>query len=93
MDIPPGHDPWVIGGEPAVLLDISGNVSDFWPPHSPGPRLATMLMTDIVGSTKTGAEVGLVVFGSAEAALLCALAIRDVIRELGIENRYRCSYG
>jgi hypothetical protein len=62
----------------------------------PTPRaraLATMLMTEIVGSTKTAAEAGLVVFCSAEAALLCALAIRDVIRELGIEIRYRCSYG
>ena len=28
-DVPPGHDAWVVGGEPAILLDISGNVSDF----------------------------------------------------------------
>jgi class 3 adenylate cyclase len=121
MDIPPGHDAWVIGGEPAVLIDISGNVTDFGLPTSRARAVATMLMTDIVGSTKTAAEIGdsawkqrlgehdravrrqlerfhgreikttgdgfLVVFDSAEAALLCALAIRDVMRDLGIEIR------
>lgn len=58
MDIPPGHDAWVIGDEPVVLLDISGNVSDFGLPTSPARAVATMLMTDIVGSTRMAAELG-----------------------------------
>ncbi|HKZ19100.1 MAG TPA: adenylate/guanylate cyclase domain-containing protein [Acidimicrobiia bacterium] len=121
MDIPPGHDAWVVGEEPVVVFDISGNVTDFGLPTSRARAVATMLMTDIVGSTKTAAEIGdaawkqrlgehnravrrqierfhgreikttgdgfLVVFDSAEAALLSALAIRDVMRDLGIEIR------
>lgn len=58
MDIPPGHDAWVIGDEPVVLLDISGNVSDFGLPTSPAHVTATILMTDIVGSTKTASKLG-----------------------------------
>jgi class 3 adenylate cyclase len=58
MDIAPGHDAWVVGDEPVVLLDISGNVSDFGLPTSPARAVATMLMTDIVGSTKMASELG-----------------------------------
>ena len=58
MDIPPGHDAWVIGDEPVVLLDISGNVSDFGLPTSRARVVATMLMTDIVGSTKMASQLG-----------------------------------
>ncbi len=58
MDIPPGHDAWVVGDEPAVLLDISGNVTDFGLPTSRARAVATLLMTDIVGSTKMATEVG-----------------------------------
>jgi class 3 adenylate cyclase len=121
MDIPPGHDAWVIGDEPAVILDISGNVSDFGLPTSQARAVATMLMTDIVGSTTTAAKLGdaawkqrladhnravrtrleryrgreinttgdgfLATFQSAAGALLCALAVRDATRELGIEIR------
>ena len=25
IDIPPGHDAWVVGGEPAVSLDVTGS--------------------------------------------------------------------
>ena len=121
MDIPPGHDAWVIGDEPVVLLDISGNISDFGLPTSRARAVATMMMTDIVDSTRTATQLGdgawkqllaehnrvirrqferfhgreidttgdgfLAIFDSARAALLCALAIRDAIRELGIEIR------
>jgi class 3 adenylate cyclase len=58
MDIPPGHDAWVIGDEPVVLLDISGNISDFGLPTSRARAVATMLMTDIVDSTKTASQLG-----------------------------------
>ena len=33
FDVPPGHDAWVIGDEPAVLLDFLGNSTS-----SAGPR-------------------------------------------------------
>jgi len=58
MDIPPGHDSWVIGDEPVVLLDISGNISDFGLPVSPTQVVATMMMTDIVGSTRMASQLG-----------------------------------
>jgi len=28
IDIPPGHDAWVVGSEPAVSLDVAG--SSIW---------------------------------------------------------------
>jgi class 3 adenylate cyclase len=121
MDIPPGHDAWVVGDETVVLLDISGNVGDFGLRTSQARAVATMLMTDIVGSTATAAQLGdaawkqrleehnravrnqlerfrgrevnttgdgfLATFQSAGAALLCALAVRDAIRDLGVEIR------
>lgn len=121
MDIPAGHDAWVVGDEPVVLLDISGNVGDFGLRTSRARAVATMLMTDIVGSTATAAQLGdaawkqrlaehnravrnqlerfggreinttgdgfLATFQSAGAALLCALAVRDATRELGVEIR------
>jgi class 3 adenylate cyclase len=58
MDIPPGHDAWVIGDEPVVLLDMSGNISDFGLPTSRARAVATMLMTDIVDSTRTASRLG-----------------------------------
>jgi class 3 adenylate cyclase len=58
MDIPPGHDAWVIGDEPTVLLDISGSIADFGLPTSPAQTVATMLMTDIVDSTKMASQLG-----------------------------------
>ena len=58
MDIPPGHDAWVVGDEPVILLDISGNVTDFARPAERSRFLATMLFTDIVGSTATAARMG-----------------------------------
>lgn len=58
IDIPPGHDTWVVGNEPVVLVDMAGNVGDFALP-APHPRtVLTMLMTDIVGSTQTAARIG-----------------------------------
>jgi len=58
MDIPPGHDAWVIGDQPVVLIDIAGNISDFGLPVPRTRALVTMLMTDIVSSTETAARLG-----------------------------------
>jgi class 3 adenylate cyclase len=121
MDIPPGHDAWVVGDEPAVLIDIAGNSVDFGMPVARSRSVATILMTDIVSSTELAGRIGdaawrqrlaehdrvvrrqlerfrgreidttgdgfLAVFDSAEAALLAALAIRDAVRDVGLEVR------
>jgi class 3 adenylate cyclase len=58
MDIPPGHDAWVVGDEPVVILDVAGNSADFGMPTSQSRQVATMLMTDIVGSTEMAAALG-----------------------------------
>ena len=58
VDVPPGHDAWVVGDEPAVVLDISGNVSEFALPVAPARAVATIFMSDIVRSTETAAAVG-----------------------------------
>jgi class 3 adenylate cyclase len=58
FDLPPGHDAWVVGDEPVDLLDISGNVTEFGMPTTSARVVATLLMSDIVGSTETLARVG-----------------------------------
>ena len=57
-DIPAGHDAWVIGDEPAVVLDFAGNVDAVAVPAEHRRMVATLLMTDIVDSTKTAARMG-----------------------------------
>src|SRR5688500_8645435 len=51
IDVPPGHDAWVVGHEDAVILDISGNSADFGLPVPQARAVITMLMSDIVSST------------------------------------------
>jgi class 3 adenylate cyclase len=58
IDLPPGHDAWVVGNEPLVIVDMSGNSPEFSLPVSQLRAVVTMLMTDIVDSTKTAAEIG-----------------------------------
>jgi class 3 adenylate cyclase len=58
MDIPPGHDAWVVGDEQVIILDISGNSTDFALPAERSRYLSTMLFTDIVGSTALAASMG-----------------------------------
>jgi class 3 adenylate cyclase len=58
VDIPPGHDTWVVGDEPAVLVDMAGNVADFALPASHARTVMTMLMTDIVDSTRMAGAMG-----------------------------------
>jgi class 3 adenylate cyclase len=58
FDIPPGHDAWVIGDEPYVTIEFLG-VRDWGRPTTAGERvLATLLFTDIVGSTAIAARMG-----------------------------------
>jgi class 3 adenylate cyclase len=57
-DVPPGHDAWVIGDEPVVVLDVSGWVDQFGVAAAPSGVVATILMTDIVDSTPTAARLG-----------------------------------
>jgi class 3 adenylate cyclase len=58
VDVPPGHDAWVVGEEPAVLLDIGGNIAGIAVPQEHERVLATILMTDIVGSTAIAERLG-----------------------------------
>jgi class 3 adenylate cyclase len=58
VDIPPGHDGWVIGDEPAVMLEWAGLHTFAGPALSKGRALATLLLTDLVESTLTAAKLG-----------------------------------
>ena len=121
VEIPPGHDAWVVGDEPCVVIDLAGNAVDFALPAPQARTVLTMLMTDIVDSTPTAVRIGdaawkqrlgehhrivrrlldrfggrevdttgdgfLSAFTSAEAALRCALAIRDALHGAGVVIR------
>ncbi len=50
MDVPPGHDAWVVGDEPAVLIDFAGNIDLLGLPREHERMVTTLLMTDIVDS-------------------------------------------
>lgn len=51
FDVPPGHDGWTVGDEPLVTIEWSGAMEWLVPAH--GERvLASLLFTDIVGSTE-----------------------------------------
>jgi class 3 adenylate cyclase len=57
-DVPPGHDGFVVGDEPAVAIEFAG-VRGWGKPPETGERvLATLVVTDIVGSTAKAAELG-----------------------------------
>ena len=58
FDVPPGHDAWVLGDEPAVLLDFLGNIAQVGQPASTDRIVTTLLMTDIVDSTATASRLG-----------------------------------
>jgi class 3 adenylate cyclase len=58
FDVPPGHDAWVLGDEPAVLLDFLGNIEQLGRPASKDRIVTTLLMTDIVDSTATASGLG-----------------------------------
>ena len=57
-EVPPGHDSWVVGNEPMVTIEFTG-VRGWAKPTEAGERVvATLLVTDIVGSTAVAAELG-----------------------------------
>jgi class 3 adenylate cyclase len=58
FDVPPGHDAWVLGDEPAVLVDFLGNIERLGRPASKDRIVTTLLMTDIVDSTATASRLG-----------------------------------
>jgi len=58
-DVPPGHDGWTIGDEPAVMLEWTGIRT--WLAargHGNDRILLTILFTDLVGSTALASELG-----------------------------------
>jgi class 3 adenylate cyclase len=58
VDVPGGHDAWVVGDEPAVVVDLAGNVSQVGLPTERERVVTTILMTDIVDSTATARRLG-----------------------------------
>lgn len=59
FDVPPGHDAWVVGGEPWVAVVWTSLRTYALTPDEPGNRVvATILLTDIVDSTATLARIG-----------------------------------
>jgi class 3 adenylate cyclase len=57
FDVTPGHDAWVVGDEPFETIDWVG--AHRWASPPTGDRvLATIVMSDIVGSTARAAELG-----------------------------------
>ena len=57
-DVPPGHDAWVVGDEPAVMVDLYGNAGDVGMPTEHQRVVTTVLMSDIVDSTATAGRLG-----------------------------------
>jgi class 3 adenylate cyclase len=57
-DIPPGHDAWVVGDEPVHILDFAGNSDAIGMPREHERIVTTLLMTDIVESTRTAERLG-----------------------------------
>jgi class 3 adenylate cyclase len=58
FDVPPGHDAWVVGDEPAVIVDFLGNIEQLGRPATRDRIVTTLLMTDIVDSTATASRLG-----------------------------------
>ena len=121
MNVPPGHDVWVVGDEPVVVVDVLGNIGAIGVPGEHERVVTTLLMSDIVDSTLTASRLGdatwkqtlgehnrliraqldrfrgrevkttgdgfLATFGSAAGAIRSAVAMRDIVRSLGVELR------
>jgi class 3 adenylate cyclase/pimeloyl-ACP methyl ester carboxylesterase len=120
----PGHNRSIfVGNEPAIMPEVRGFIDEVRTrePDEPDRVLATVLFTDIVGSTAMSARLGdsawrdllrshhqrvrkelarfrgreldtagdgfFAMFDGPARAIRCACAIRDSVRELGIEIR------
>jgi class 3 adenylate cyclase len=82
LEIPAGHDAWVLGDEPAVTIAWAGVKEWLKPFDTMSERvLATLVFTDIVDSTGTAARLGRTAWGD-----LLATHLRQA-RE--IVGRYR----
>ena len=57
FDIPPGNDGWVVGDEPWETVEIAG-IYGFGRTKPGGAYVTTILITDIVNSTRAMAERG-----------------------------------
>jgi class 3 adenylate cyclase len=57
-DVAPGHDSWVIGEVPVVLIDVQGVLGWAKAPEVADRFLTTLLFTDIVGSTEAAERLG-----------------------------------
>jgi class 3 adenylate cyclase len=58
LDIAPHHDSWVVGDQPAILLDVQGVLGWAKAPEAGDRILTTILFTDIVGSTEVVGRLG-----------------------------------
>jgi class 3 adenylate cyclase len=58
MNVPPGHDVWVVGDEPVVVVDVLGNIGALGVPGEHARLVLTLLMSDIVDSTRTATRLG-----------------------------------
>jgi class 3 adenylate cyclase len=58
MNIPPGHDVWVVGDQPVVVVDVLGNIGALGVPGEHERIVTTLLMSDIVDSTVTATRLG-----------------------------------
>ena len=78
FDILPGHDAWTVGDESCVMIEFQ-SARDWGKPPESGERvLATLVVTDIVGSTAAVARLGDVAWKA-----LLARHYDSVRRELG----------
>jgi class 3 adenylate cyclase len=99
FDVPPGHDSWTIGEDPAVFLEWSGLRSWVNSATSFGDRvLTTLLFADLVESTAVLARVGdtawremlggfLATFDSPIHALHCVASLRTRVGIQGLSIR------
>lgn len=58
FDVPAGHDAWVVGEDSVVLVDVFGNVGAIGVAGERERLVTTLLMSDIVDSTRTAARLG-----------------------------------
>jgi class 3 adenylate cyclase len=58
FDIPPGHDGWVVGDEAWETVEIAG-IYGFGRPAAGGGYLTTILISDLVDSTKMISRLGM----------------------------------